>query len=52
MQIMFLAESSGEPEHFPLARPIQRDRIGSGQFAASEIYRLSAVHDGCDDIRR
>jgi hypothetical protein len=32
--LRFWVERSGEPEHFPLSRPIERDRIGAGEFAA------------------
>lgn len=51
MQMVILGRKSGEPEHFSLTRPIQWDRIGAGEFATGKISWLSAIHDGCDNIR-
>lgn len=45
-------ERSGEPEHFPLTRPIERDSIGAGEFATGQINRLRSIHNGSDDIGR
>ena len=50
--LRFWAERSGEPEHFSLTRPIERDRIGAGEFATGQIDGLCSIHDGSDDIGR
>ena len=51
-RLKFWAERSGEPEHFPLTRPIKRDSIGAGEFATGQINGLRSIHDGCNDIWR
>ena len=48
----FWAKRSGEPEHFPLTRPIKRDGIGAGELATGQINGLRSIHDGCNDIGR
>jgi len=51
-RLRFWANSSGEPEHFPLTRPIKRDRVGAGKLASGKIDRLCSIHDGSDNIGR
>jgi hypothetical protein len=51
-RLRFWVERSGEPEHFPLTRPIKRNSIGAGKLAAGQIDRLRSIHDGCNDIWR
>jgi len=45
------AERSGEPEHLPLTRPIERYRVGPCKLAAGQINGVRSIHDGSDDIR-
>jgi len=49
--LRFWVARSGEPEHFPLTRPVKRDSIGAGEFATGQINGLRSIHDGCNDIR-
>lgn len=51
-RLRFWAERSGEPEHFPLTRPIKRDGIGARELATCQVNGLRSIHDCCNDIGR